>query len=300
MSSWDQLSNTPNVRCCSQSDLVKIALAQTSVSAVPDENLAGAEQYAADASQRGAKLLILPEMFMALPRKDSPLSVVAEPLDGHFFSSLAHIAHKYELHLTAGVWEKIAGEERVHNTAIIISAKGKLLAAYRKLHLFDALHIQESRTMLAGGAFPPVVSLDGLACGVAICYDLRFPEVFRSLALRGADVILVPSAWYAGLLKEEHWLTLLRARAIENTCYLVGVNQIGSAFCGRSAVFDPFGVQVADAGDEEQLLFAELHAARLTQVREKLPTLQHVRTDILGAEFASVSSIEGSLLPGKG
>ncbi len=259
---------------------MKIALAQMGAGKEPAENLKRAEQYAADASQQGTKLLIFPEMFMALPPKNSPLSAIAEPLDGPFVTILAKIAQKHTLHIVAGIWEKIPGEERVYNTVLLLSADGAILTFYRKLHLFDALQVQESRTIKLGEALPLVASVNEFTCGMAICYDLRFPELFRHLALQGANVLLIPSAWYAGSVKEEHWLTLLRARAIENTCYVVGVNQTGSAFCGRSVVFDPFGVPVVDAGEEERLLLAELHAKRVADVREKLPALQHIRSDL--------------------
>ena len=114
-------------------------------------------------------------------------------------------------------------------------------------------------------------------------YDLRFPELFRYLALQGADLIIVPAAWYAGTLKEDHWLTLLRARAIENTCYVAGVNLTGPVFCGRSVVFDPFGVVVADAGENVKLLVAQLDPERVKEVRTKLPTLTHVRPEFFGS-----------------
>jgi predicted amidohydrolase len=116
--------------------------------------------------------------------------------------------------------------------------------------------------------------------GLAICYDLRFPELFRDLALRGADAVVVPSAWYAGPLKEEHWLTLLQARAIENTMYVGGANLCGPPFAARSAVFDPFGVMLAGAGEGEALVSAQLNRGRIDEVRTKLPSLTHVRRDL--------------------
>ena len=120
----------------------------------------------------------------------------------------------------------------------------------------------------------------GVTVGAAICYDLRFPELFRHLARQQADLVIIPSAWYAGTLKEEHWLTLLRARAIENTCYAAGVNQVGSAFCGRSAVFDPFGAQIADAGEGTKLVCVRIEKDRIAEVRSKLPALSHIRRDL--------------------
>ncbi|MBA3969143.1 MAG: hypothetical protein H0X52_03490 [Gemmatimonadetes bacterium] len=116
--------------------------------------------------------------------------------------------------------------------------------------------------------------------GLAICYDLRFPELFRNLVERGADLIVVPSAWYAGPHKEDHWLTLLRARAIENTVYVAGVNLIGSAFAGRTSLIDPFGVITATATESVNTVYGRIASARIAQVRQKLPALSHCRKDL--------------------
>jgi predicted amidohydrolase len=268
---------------------MKIALAQVLGSPVPDENRETARSLAVEASKHGAEMLIFPEMFMALPRKTSPPSAVAEPIDGPFVSSLGTFAKEHSLHIIVGVWEKVPGEERVNNAAIILSPEGKTLAVYRKLHLFDALNVRESETMVAGDALPPVIPVNDFNIGLAICYDLRFPELFRYLALQGADLIIILSAWYAGPLKEDHWLTLLRARAIENTCYVAGVNLTGSAFFGRSAVFDPFGVPVADAGEGAKLLIAQVDGDRVAEVRTKLPTLKHVCPNLLSSHNYGIS-----------
>lgn len=259
---------------------VNIALAQIQGSPTPAENLATVRRMSGSAAQRGADVLIFPEMLMALPTPAVPLTNVAEPLTGPFVTALREISRNSQLALIAGVWERIPGDARVLNTAVGIHADGTLEAVYRKTHLFDALNVQESRTMLAGNAPPPILRVQGMPFGLAICYDLRFPELFRWLTQQGAECLVVIAAWYAGPLKEEHWLTLLRARAIENTCYVVGVNLTGGSFCGRSAVFDPFGVRMAEAGEAEQMLTVSLDRARVIAVREKLPALQHRRPDL--------------------
>lgn len=259
---------------------MNLALAQLPISPNPDDNMAAAQRFAAVAEQQGATILAFPEMFMALPRKNVSLAAVAEPLDGPFVTALQNLARKHHLYMIAGVWERLPQEERVGNVAVMLSPQGELLTAYRKLHLFDALNVRESEAMLAGKTLPEVIPVAEFQIGLAICYDLRFPELFRYLARQGANVLLLPSAWYAGTLKEDHWLTLLRARAIENTCYVAGVNAIGSSFCGRSVAFDPFGVQIADAGEQEQVLVIELQAERIQHVRAKLPALAHARSDL--------------------
>jgi predicted amidohydrolase len=131
--------------------------------------------------------------------------------------------------------------------------------------------------MTGGTTAPPLFSLNNVQVGLAICYDLRFPELFRNLALRGADAVVVPSAWYAGPLKEDHWLTLLRARAIENTIYICGANLAGPPFSARSAIYDPFGAPVAGSGEDETLVCGTIQQSRVEEVRAKLPSLTHVR-----------------------
>lgn len=257
-------------------------LAQFAGHSTPESNLAVARDFALEASQKQVKLLAFPEMLMAVPQKDEPLRLIAEPLDGAYATAFAGIAREFHLFLLATMWEKSAAPDRVFNTAILFSPEGEAISVYRKLHLFDALNVQESRAMIQGELLPAIVPVLGCAVGMAICYDLRFPELFRHLAKQGAEVILVPSAWYAGTMKEDHWLTLLRARAIENTCYVVGINQVGAAFCGRSAVFDPYGVQLADGGERTALLCVPIDCDRLAEVRSKLPALRHIRNDLFG------------------
>ncbi len=256
---------------------IPIALVQPNGSPDPVLNLETARNRTREATRRGARIIIFPEMFMALPKKETPLSAVAEPLDGPFVTALADMATENDLWLAAGVWERIPGSGRVHNVAVLLSPGGKRVAAYRKLHLFDALSIRESDRMAPGNDLPEIVEADGLRTGLAICYDLRFPELFRYLADRNVGLILVPSAWYAGPLKEDHWLTLLRARAIENTCYVAGANMTGGPFSARSAVIDPFGVVIADGGEAPGLVFAEIDPERIRAVWEKLPALGHRR-----------------------
>ena len=256
---------------------ISIALAQSKGSPDPGLNLETARDWTREAARRGARIIVFPEMFMALPKKETPLSAVAEPLDGPFMTALSGTANENGLWLAAGVWERIPDSDRVNNVAVLISPSGELAAAYRKLHLFDGLGIRESDRMAPGDAPPEVVRAEGLRIGLSICYDLRFPELYRYLSDLGVDLILAPSAWYAGPLKEDHWLTLLKARAIENTCYVAGANMSGGPFSARSAVIDPFGVVIADGGESPGLVFAEIDPERIGAVREKLPALVHRR-----------------------
>lgn len=258
-----------------------VALAQVEGSSDPARNLETARNHAQTAARNGARLLVFPEMFMGLPAPDRPPVHIIRDARVDFFAELAAIARTAEIAVAAGGWEPSPDPSRVFNTAVVLSPRGDVLARYRKLHLFDALSVRESDTMAPGDDLPPVLSIDGLRVGVAICYDLRFPEIFRCLADRGAELALVPSAWHQGSMKEDHWLTLLRARAIENTFYVAGCNLIGRAYCGRTTIFDPFGTPVASATEDEDLLIVRVSAERVRSVREKLPSLQNRRKDLL-------------------
>ncbi len=265
---------------------LKLALAQVAGTHVPEDNLALARNLVAEASAQGSGIIVFPEMFMGLPRKWGSPADLAEPVDGHFAESLGKLAEEYNLYIIAGLWEKVPETSLVRNAVIMLSPEGKTITVYRKLHLFDALSIRESDTMLPGNELPAISEIKGFNVGLAICYDLRFPELFRDLAHRGADLVIIPSAWYAGLIKEDHWLTLLRARAIENTFYVAGVNLTGPIFCGRSSVFDPFGILKAGAGEGPELLIVKIDSERLNEVRSKLPTLKHCRPELF-QEYSS-------------
>jgi predicted amidohydrolase len=260
---------------------LRISLAQVTGSESPAKNLEIAGKYIRSAAQEGANLIVFPEMFMALPSQQTPLAQIAEPLDGNFVSGLGHLAKEYNLHVISGVWEQLTDETgKAGNCAIVLDNHGSLLAAYRKIHLFNALNVRESDLMEGGNTPPPIFSINGLKLSIAICYDLRFPELFRNAAQQHVDGVVVPSAWYAGPMKETHWLTLLRARAIENTMYAVGVNLCGTSFCGRSTAYDPFGACQCDGGETENLVSFTMTKRRVTEVRQKLPSLANSRSEL--------------------
>ncbi|MCJ8502683.1 carbon-nitrogen hydrolase family protein [Desulfatitalea alkaliphila] len=258
-------------------NLLRVALAQVETTSDPAQNQDKAGACARQAASRGADLLVLPEMFMGAPGPDLPPAEIANRDGGRFWESMGRLAKVTGIHIAAGGWEAIPGEQRVYNTVITFSPQGERVAAYRKIHLFDALSVRESDTMAPGDDLPPVVAINGVRVGFAICYDLRFPEFFRYLAQADAQLIVIPSAWYQGPVKETHWLTLLQARAIENTLYVAGCNLVGPSFCGRSAIFDPFGIPIAAAGEVENLVVGEIDVERIAAVRQKLPALGHRR-----------------------
>lgn len=224
-------------------------------------------------------LVVLPEATMReFGPPGDPLAPHAEPLDGPFVQTLAKLARSTETNVVAGVFERGDGE-RVYNTLVVLDRRGELVETYRKVHLYDAFNYLESDRLIPGTEEPPIVDdlLPGLHVGLITCYDLRFPEITRSLIDRGADVVVVPAAWVAGPLKENHWTTLVRARAIENTCYVVACDQCGRTCSGNSMVVDPQGVVVASLGEQEDVLTAELDTARIRAVRQTNPSLSNRR-----------------------
>ncbi|SEF14234.1 carbon-nitrogen hydrolase family protein [Jiangella alba] len=226
-----------------------------------------------------ADLVVLPEAVMHdFGDPALPLGPVAQPLDGPFVATLAAVARSSGAVVVGGMFERSEDPDRPYNTLVAVGTDGAVLATYRKAHLYDSFGYRESDRLRAGDAVPAVVTVDGVRLGLLTCYDLRFPEQGRALVDAGADVFVVPAAWVRGPLKEDHWQTLLRARAIENTVYVAAAAQTGRAYCGLSQLVDPLGVVVAALGDEEGRLAASLDPARLAAARERNPALRHRRS----------------------
>ncbi len=260
-------------------DLV-LAIAQVHISKKIEDNINKARTFSSVASTYGADVIIFPEMFMTIPSKDQSFVHTVKREQDTFLNALAEISRNFNITTVAGTWETSENPHRVFNSAVTINSEGKIIHRYRKLHLFDALKVRESDFTMPGNSLPQPVTIKGIKMGVIICYDLRFPELMRSIVRSGCDVVAAIAAWYSGIMKEEHWLTLLKARAIENTVYVAGCNTCGRSFSGRSAIFDPFGVCISSAGEEEAILFAEISKNRIESVREKLPVLKHIRKGI--------------------
>ncbi len=258
----------------------KISLVQFEPKTRPEDNLEVAKKTIEYAKSKGAHLIAFPEMFMAYPSFSDSIKRIAQNLEGEFVSSVLDLSVKNNIFIAATFWEKSPFEDKVFNTAFLCSPEGEVIAFYRKLHLFDAFDLKESKWMVPGRELPQIVNVNGFNLSLTLCYDLRFPELYRILTLRGAHLILVLASWYKGILKEDHWITLLKARALENTIYVAGVGSVGKRFSGRSCVIDPFGVVLTDGGEEEKVLFCDLFLSRINKVREKLPTLRHIRRDL--------------------
>ncbi len=259
---------------------VKAAAAQFATGLDRDANRARCVQAVRAAAGAGAALVVLPEAAMCgFGSPSTNLEELAEPLDGPFVSALAEAATEAGVTVVAGTFEPAPGR-RVFNTLVILGP-GRPVATYRKVHLYDALGWVESERIAPGdpGADnTPVIDLDGFRLGVLTCYDLRFPEAARASIDAGATVLAVPAAWVAGAHKVAHWRTLLAARAIENTAYVVAGAQPGPAYTGHSSVLDPLGVVLAELGpSEEGIALGDLDLAALDAVRASLPVLAHRR-----------------------
>jgi deaminated glutathione amidase len=264
---------------------VRIALCQIPGSPDPAVNLSRARDALREAGAGGAALAVFPEATMA--RFGSDLRAAAEPLDGPFCTGLAAACAAARVAAVAGVFEPSA-DGRVFNTAVAFSAAGDLVAAYRKLHLFDALGQRES-DLVAPGDDVVVTSLAGVTVGLQICYDIRFPELTRALAVGGASLVTVSAAWQAGLFKEEHWVTLLRARAIENTIWIAAAGQVPDPAAkptraptgvGRSMLIDPLGVVRCDLGPSAGVTVVDADMTLVESVRATLPSLANRRADL--------------------
>jgi len=248
-------------------------------------NLGRVQSALASAREQGSDLAVFPEGTQA--RLSVDFRAIAQPLDGPFCSGLSAAARSSGVALAAGVFEP-APDNRVYNTTVAFDATGRLVAAYRKIHLFDALGQRESE-IVAPGSEITTAEIAGITVGFLTCYDVRFPELARELALRGADLLVIPSAWAAGLFKEEHWVTLVRARAIENTIWVAAAGQVPDRHepatsaptgVGRSMLVDPMGTVRMDLGSAPGVASGNVDTEMTARVRATLPSLQHVRPDV--------------------
>jgi predicted amidohydrolase len=270
---------------------VRVAAIQMNSTDDRDRNLAVADRLVRAAAADGASLVVLPEKWSVLGTPEQ-LAAGAEPLNGPAIGWARQTARELGVDLVAGsIVERVEGREKRSNTSVHVGPDGGIRAVYRKVHLFDVevagTVYRESdgeepgeelvTSELTAGAH----ASDPVGLGMAVCYDLRFPELFRILALRGARVMTLPSAFTLATTRD-HWEVLLRARAIENQCFLVAPNQIGvsppgNRSGGRSLVVDPWGLVLATAPDEETYVTADLDLARLDAIRTRLPSLANRR-----------------------
>ncbi|MGF1540560.1 MAG: carbon-nitrogen hydrolase family protein [Pleurocapsa sp.] len=251
-----------------------------------EKNLVEAEELIELAVRQGAELVSLPENFAFLGKEEDKIaqaSVIADKTE----KFLKKMAQKFQITILGGGFPVpvIDNPAKAYNTATLIAPNGQELARYQKVHLFDVdvpdgNTYCESTTVMAGTTLPTIYTSEDLGnLGLSICYDVRFPELYRHLSSKGVDVLFIPAAFTA-FTGKDHWQVLLQARAIENTAYVIAPAQTGNHYerrytHGHAMIIDPWGVILADAGDKPGVAVAEINPHRLEQVRRQMPSLQH-------------------------
>jgi deaminated glutathione amidase len=272
-----------------------VAIVQMRSSEDKMENLELSVGFIREAAKKKSNLICFPEFQMAyspVSQSANQLSEIAESVnDGNFITTLRKAAKVNKISIISTIYEKSNSgfDNRVYDTVVLIGSKGEISSVYRKLHLYDALGFKESDKMMAGNMIEKPVKTSVGNIGLMICYDIRFPEMSRILTVKGANVLVSPSAWVHGVMKEEHWQTLLKARAIENGLYIIAPDQVGNIFSGRSMAVDPFGVVLLDMGNREGMEVVEIDKSRVQKVREMLPLLKNRRTDVYGNNISVFS-----------
>jgi deaminated glutathione amidase len=274
--------------------VVVVGAVQLSSQADVAENLGRVGALVDEAARRGAQLILLPENFAYLGEEEGK-RVIAEDLaaegspKGPITARLRELARAHSVHLIAGGMPELSGDpQRPYNSCVVFTPEGRIASIYRKIHLFDVdltdgTRYRESVATMPGDE-PRVVTVEGLRVGLSICYDLRFPELYRALSAAGADVMVVPAAFTVTTGKD-HWHVLLRARAIEAQAYVIAAAQWGKhprgrQTYGKSCIIDPWGEVVAQASEGEGVITAAVKLGYLAQVRANLPSLQHRRLSL--------------------
>ncbi len=269
---------------------IKLTVAAVQLNSCEDKekNLKIACRLIDRATELGARVVVLPEMFNCYTTM-SAMVRCAENVNGPTINALVKKAKKNKISIICGsIFEK-AVKGKAYNASVVLNSKGEILEIYRKIHLFDVdipgqVAFKESQGVAAGDKIV-IVEIEGFPGGIAICYDLRFPELFRTLALRGAQVIFMPCAFTAATGRF-HWEALLKARAIENQVFIVAANQFGThpnglKSYGRSMIIDPYGRVLAEAGsDGETVIISTLDMCLLENIRKEMPLFQHRREDL--------------------
>lgn len=262
---------------------MKVAAVQLNSSADRKANLAAAERHVRAAAADGAELIVLPEKWTAMGSEED-LRAAAQPLEGSAVGWARQLARELGVELVAGSFlETVPGREKLANTCVHVDRAGEIRAVYRKVHMFDVEvggHVyRESALEQPGDEIVLSTTAGGVELGLSICYDLRFPELYRILAIRGARIVTVPAAFTLATTRD-HWETLLRARAIEDQVFVIAANQIGAHPAGqhsggRSMIVDPWGIVLAQAQDAEGHIVASLDLERQAAIRESLPSLSN-------------------------
>ncbi|MBA2757251.1 MAG: carbon-nitrogen hydrolase family protein [Chloroflexi bacterium] len=263
-----------------------VALVQLDATEDVAANLERAAALADQAAQAGARLVALPE-YLHYRGPDAGFRASAQPIPGPLTDPFADVARRHKTWILIGsVAETSDDKDRPYNTSVLIAPSGEVAATYRKIHLFDvavdAGPVDTESARVAAGGRPVCFDIEGTRVGLTICYDLRFPELYRSLALAGAEVLTVP-ANFTERTGRDHWEVLLRARAIENAAYVLAPSQIGGPAgqpaYGRSMIIDPWGTVIAQAADEVGIIAADIDMDRVAAVRRQIPVLANRRPE---------------------
>ncbi|UNQ73430.1 carbon-nitrogen hydrolase family protein [Infirmifilum sp. NZ] len=255
---------------------MKVALHQMVAGPNKEENL---RRVLEKLSRADADLHVFPEYLMGVGEggvSREHVHALAEPLEGPFAASV--VEKSGELGTAVAFSAFLREGDGVYNAAVLAD-RGRVVTVYRKVHLFDAFGYRESSVFAPGDSLA-VARLGDFTVGLAVCFDLRFPELFRAMALRGAELFIVPSAWYRGPYKVEQWLALTAARAHENTAYLIAVDQTGSLFAGHSTIVTPLGHRLVDLGEREGVIVVEINRGEVEEARRLVPVLQLLRRDL--------------------
>lgn len=265
---------------------LKVAAVQMSSTGNKEANLKKAERFICLAAQEKAEVVALPEMFN-FSGKVKEKKENAEPIPGPTINRLKDLAKRFRIYLLCG---SILEEDKglFYNTSILLNHQGEIIAKYRKIHLFDVnladgSSWRESELITPGNEVVQVAT-SKVIFGFSICYDLRFPELYRRLAKKGVQLVFIPSAFTLETGKD-HWETLVRARSIENQFYVVAPNQIGRdsqgrSYWGKSMIVDPWGTVLAKAPEKESVILAEIDLSQQETIRKNLPSLSHMRKDL--------------------
>jgi deaminated glutathione amidase len=266
---------------------LRVAAVQLNSSADQAGNLATADRLTRAAAAQGAQLIVLPEKWTAMG-SEQQLRDSAQTLDGAAVSWARETARELSIDLVAGsILEAVPGQEKLANTSVHVGPDGEVMAVYRKIHMFDVevagRVYRESELEQPGEEIVLSRTAGGVELGLSVCYDLRFPELYRILAVRGARIITIPAAFTLATTRD-HWETLVRARAIEDQAFVIAANQVGAHPAGqhsggRSMIVDPWGIVLAQAADGEGAILAELDLDRQLEIRASLPSLANRRPE---------------------
>ena len=268
---------------------MKSKFAMIQMESVPDpaENLKKAEKFIREAVELCAPdLVVFPETFMSEDGREVQVrNAWAQSLDGPFVAGMRKLAREQGVWIVFGMKEKVENPEdlRVYNTVVMLDAEGSIVRTYHKTHLYDAFGYLESEEIKAGDAFFEPVDTPFGRIGLFVCYEVRFPEVARDQRAKGAEIIIMPTAWVKGDMKSMHFETLVKARAIENTVFMIACDQYSKIRMGESIAVDPMGVTLASGGEGEKVIPVFIDTDRLAQVRKKVPSYENRKAEMYGS-----------------